>query len=117
MIDTLKTLCALPGVSSFEDEVRDYIRNRVAPYADSLRADAMGNLIVFKKGAKSTGNKLMLCAHMDEVGLIVRDITDEGYLKFSCVGGIDRRVLLGKQVMVGTNKVPGIIGLKATSGH
>ena len=113
MIDTLKTLCALPGVSSFEDEVRDYIRNRVAPYADSLRADAMGNLIVFKKGAKSTGNKLMLCAHMDEVGLIVRDITDEGYLKFSCVGGIDRRVLLGKQVMVGANKVPGIIGLKA----
>ena len=113
MIDTLKTLCALPGVSSFEDEVRDYIRNRVAPYADSLRVDAMGNLIVFKKGAKSTGNKLMLCAHMDEVGLIVRDITDEGYLKFSCVGGIDRRVLLGKQVMVGANKVPGIIGLKA----
>ena len=113
MIDTLKTLCALPGVSSFEDEVRDYIRNRVAPYADSLRVDAMGNLIVFKKGAKSTENKLMLCAHMDEVGLIVRDITDEGYLKFSCVGGIDRRVLLGKQVMVGTNKVPGIIGLKA----
>ena len=113
MINTLRTLCALPGVSSFEDEVRDYIRNRVAPYADSLRVDAMGNLIVFKKGAKSTGNKLMLCAHMDEVGLIVRDITDEGYLKFSCVGGIDRRVLLGKQVMVGTNKVPGIIGLKA----
>ena len=113
MIDTLKTLCALPGVSSFEDEVRDYIRNRVAPYADSLRVDAMGNLIVFKKGAKSTGNKLMLCAHMDEVGLIVRDITDEGYLKFSCVGGIDRRVLLGKQVMVGADKVPGIIGLKA----
>ena len=113
MIDALKTLCALPGVSSFEDEVRDYIRNRVAPYADSLRVDAMGNLIVFKKGAKSTGNKLMLCAHMDEVGLIVRDITDEGYLKFSCVGGIDRRVLLGKQVMVGANKVPGIIGLKA----
>ena len=113
MIDTLKTLCALPGVSSFEDEVRDYIRNQVAPYADSLRVDAMGNLIVFKKGAKSTGNKLMLCAHMDEVGLIVRDITDEGYLKFSCVGGIDRRVLLGKQVMVGANKVPGIIGLKA----
>lgn len=113
MIDTLKTLCALPGVSSFEDEVRDYIRNRVASCADSLRVDAMGNLIVFKKGAKSTGNKLMLCAHMDEVGLIVRDTTDEGYLKFSCVGGIDRRVLLGKQVMVGANKVPGIIGLKA----
>ena len=78
MIETLKTLCALSGVSSFEDEVRDYIKGRVAPYADDVRVAAMGNLIVFKKGVKSTGNKLMLCAHMDEVGLIVRAITDEG---------------------------------------
>ena len=113
MIETLKTLCALSGVSSFEDEVRDYIKGRVAPHADDVRVDAMGNLIVFKKGAKSTGNKLMLCAHMDEVGLIVRTITDEGYLKFACVGGIDRRVLLGKPVAVGPKKVPGVIGLKA----
>ena len=113
MIETLKTLCALSGVSSFEDEVRDYIKGRVAPHADDVRVDAMGNLIVFKKGAKSTGNKLMLCAHMDEVGLIVRTITDEGYLKFACVGGIDRRVLLGKPVAVGPGKVPGVIGLKA----
>ncbi len=113
MVNTLKTLCALPGVSSWEDEVRDYIRSRVEPHADSVRVDAMGNLIVFKKGEKPTGNKLMLCAHMDEVGLMVRTITDEGYLKFSCVGGIDRRVLLGKQVLVGPKKVPGIIGLKA----
>ena len=113
MVNTLKTLCALPGVSSWEDEVRDYIRSRVEPHADSVRVDAMGNLIVFKKGEKSTGNKLMLCAHMDEVGLMVQFITDEGYLKFSCVGGIDRRVLLGKQVLVGPKKVPGIIGLKA----
>ncbi len=113
MIETLKTLCALPGVSSFEDEVRDYIKGRAAPYADDIRVDAMGNLIVFKKGAKSTGSKLMLCAHMDEVGLIIRSVTEEGYLKFACVGGIDRRILLGKQVAVGERKVPGIIGLKA----
>lgn len=113
MIDTVKALCAMSGVSSFEDEVRSYILARVAPYASETRIDAMGNLIVFKKGAKPTGNKLMLCAHMDEVGLIVKDITDEGYLKFGCVGGIDRRVLLGKQVILGSRKVPGIIGLKA----
>lgn len=113
MVNTLKTLCALPGVSSFEDEVRSYIRARVEPYADSIRVDAMGNLIVFKKGEKSTGNRLMLCAHMDEVGLMVRSVTEDGYLKFSCVGGIDRRVLLGKAVVLGPGKVPGIIGLKA----
>lgn len=113
MVNTLKTLCVLPGVSSFEDEVRRYIKERVAPYADSIRVDAMGNLIVFKKGTKTTGNQLMLCAHMDEVGLIVKAITEEGYLKFSCVGGIDRRVLLGKRIAVGDRKVTGIIGLKA----
>ena len=113
MVNTLKTLCLLSGVSSFEDEVRSYIRARVAPHADSIRVDAMGNLIVFKKGTKSTGNKLMLCAHMDEVGLMIRAITEDGYLKFSCVGGIDRRVLLGKRVTVGDKKVTGIIGLKA----
>ena len=71
MVNTLKTLCALPGVSSFEDEVRAYIKERVAPYATDLRVDAMGNLIVFKKGTKPAAGKLMLCAHMDEVGLIV----------------------------------------------
>ena len=113
MIETLKTLCSLSGVSSWEDEVRDYIRKRVEPHADSVRVDALGNLIVFKRGAKPTGNKLMLCAHMDEVGLMVKSVTDEGYLKFGCVGGIDRRILLGKRVSVGEKGIPGVIGLKA----
>lgn len=112
MIETLKTLCALSGVSSFEDEVRDYLRQRVEPHADSVRVDALGNLIVFKRGAKSTGNRLMLCAHMDEVGLIVKSVTKEGFLKFGCVGGIDQRILLGKEVAVGPGRVPGVIGLK-----
>ena len=113
MIETLKTLCALSGVSSFEDEVRDHIRKRAEPCADDIRTDSLGNLIVFKRGAKPTGNKLMLCAHMDEVGLIVKSVTEDGYLKFGCVGGIDRRILLGKEVAVGAKRVPGVIGLKA----
>lgn len=113
MINTVKTLCALSGVASFEDPVRDYLMEQSKPYADSMRVDALGNLIIFKKGAKSTGNKLMLCAHMDEVGLLIRQITEDGYLKFSAIGGIDRRVLIGKRVYVGWNRIPGIIGLKA----
>lgn len=113
MIETVKTLCALSGVASFEDPVRDYLMEQAKPYADEMRVDALGNLIVFKKGAKNTGNKLMLCAHMDEVGLIIKRITDDGYLKFAPIGGIDRRVLIGKRVYVGWNRVPGIIGLKA----
>lgn len=113
MRETLKALCALSGVSSHEDEVRDYIRWRVEPFADTLRTDSMGNFIVTKRGTKQTGNRLMICAHMDEVGLIVSGITEDGYLKFGCVGGIDRRVLIGKRVFVGDEKHPGIIGMKA----
>lgn len=113
MLDTLKTLCYLSGVSGFEDEVRDYILERVLVHADSFSTDPMGNLIVFKKGAVTPQQKIMLCAHMDEVGLIVTGITDEGYLRFGCVGGIDRRVLIGKRVYVGADRVTGIIGIKA----
>lgn len=113
LTDTIKALCSLSGVSSQEDAVRAYIRAQAEPYADSIRTDSMGNLIVEKKGAVPGNRKLMLCAHMDEVGLMVHSITDEGYLKFDTVGGIDRRVLLGKPVLVGAQKVPGVIGLKA----
>lgn len=113
LIDTLKTLCALPGVSSREDAVRDYLRDLAAPHAQAIRVDAMGNLIVERKGRVPGRHKLMLAAHMDEVGLMVHTITEEGYLKFDTVGGIDRRVLLGKPVLVGEDQIPGVIGLKA----
>lgn len=112
LMETTKELCLLDGVSGCEDAVRVYIKEKAAPYADEIRVDALGNLIIFKKGKKSTGNTLLLAAHMDEVGLIVRSITEEGYLKFACVGGIDRRVLLSKPVLVGKNKIPGMIGMK-----
>lgn len=112
LMDTIKELCALDGVSGCEDAVRSYIKEKATPYADEIRVDALENLIVFKKGKKATGNTLLLAAHMDEVGLIVRSITEEGYLKFSCVGGIDRRVLLSKPVTVGPNRIPGLIGMK-----
>ena len=113
MIETLKTLCNLSGVSSREEQVRDYIRRRVEPHADSVRTDSLGNLIVFKRGAKPAGSRLMLCAHMDEVGIIVTRITEDGFLKFDFVGGVDRRVAIGKPVVIGEKKVPGVIGLKA----
>lgn len=113
MLEQLKELCTLNGVSSCEDEVRDYIKGRIAPYADEMKVDTLGNLIVFKKGKKAAKNQLLLAAHMDEVGLMVTSITDEGYLKFDTVGGIDRRVLIGKQVLLGKERIPGVIGLKA----
>ncbi len=113
LLDTLKELCALSGPSSFEEPVREYLLARARAAGAESRVDGMGNLICFKRGAKSAPGKLMLCAHMDEVGLIVKRITDEGYLKFACLGGIDHRVLIGKPVFLGEKRIPGIIGLKA----
>ena len=113
MIDTVKKLCALSGVSGWEDEVRDYILEQALPYADETDTDAMGNLFVFKKGAVSPERPVMVCAHMDEVGVIVTGITDEGFLRFDFVGGVDRRVALGKRVFIGPDRIPGVIGMKA----
>ncbi len=115
MKETLKDLCRLPGVSGREDAVREYIREQVKPYAEEIRADALGNLLVHVKGQKpeEPGKRILIAAHMDEVGIIVTDITSEGYLKFDFVGGVDRRVVIGKKVLVGESAVPGVIGLKA----
>lgn len=112
MLEQLKILCALDGVSSFEEDVRAYLLTQVKPFADEIRVDAMGNLLVYKKGAKQGKKKLLLAAHMDEVGMIVRFITEEGLLKFAFIGGVDRRVVLGKRVFVGPDHILGVIGLK-----
>ena len=112
MLNTLKELCALSGVSSWEDETRAFIRAQAEPYADSIRTDAMGNLIVFKKGRKAAGDRLLLSAHMDEVGLMITRVEDDGTLRFDSVGGIDRRVLMGKRVYVGPHRIPAVIGSK-----
>lgn len=107
----LERLCAARGISGNEETVREIIFKEVKPYADRAEVTPLGNLIVFKKGAKRPNTRLMLNAHMDEVGLIVTHITDDGLLKFSPVGGMDRRVLPGKSVTV-KNEVPGVIGAK-----
>ncbi len=112
MMKHLKELCLLRGVSSFEEEVRSYIEKAAAPYAASMRTDRLGNLIVGKKGRKRGAKRLMLSAHMDEVGFIVTKIEKEGFLRVGRVGGIDPRVMLGRRVVIGEKAVPGIIGLR-----
>ena len=92
--------------------MRDYLMEACRPYAETMRVDGMGNLIVKKRGTEKGTFSLLIAAHMDEVGLIVRQVTDEGYLKFDTVGGIDRRVLLGKRVLVGKSALHGVIGTK-----
>jgi len=113
MLDTLKTLCYLSGASGSEDEVRDYILERVMPYSNAITTDNMGNLIITKKGKKHCDRKILICAHMDEVGIIITGIDDDGYLQFDFLGSIDRRVIIGKRVYIGKDRVPGVIGIKA----
>lgn len=105
----LEKLCLLNGTSGDESNVRNYIISEIRDYCE-YSVDSLGSVIAFKKGKKTPKNKVMLCAHMDEVGFIITDVTDDGYLKFSPVGGIDSKVVLNRVVNV--NSVRGVIGLK-----
>ncbi len=110
--ELLKQLCMCNSISGDESEVRELIISRIKDYADEINVDNLGNILVFKKGKNRSVHKLMLSAHMDEVGFMVTDITSEGYIKFDEVGGIDRRILPGKRVTIGSKKINGVIGIK-----
>lgn len=106
MLEALISLC---GVSGNEGEVRSFIRENAV--CDELTEDVLGNITAFRKGTKSD-KKVMLCAHMDEVGFIVSSITKEGFIRFREVGGFDERILPGIKVFVGEKKISGVIGVK-----
>ena len=108
MLDTLRTLCLLNGTSGREEKVREYIISRIKDKAE-ITVDNMGNLIAFVKGRKPAKNKVMISAHMDEVGFIITGVTDGGYLKFTTVGGIDEKVVFARDMLVGEKEIPGVI--------
>lgn len=112
MLETLKTLCELNGTSGREEKVREYIISRIKDKCE-FTVDPMGNIICFKKGKALPANKVLLTAHMDEVGFIITYITDDGYLSFDTVGGIDEKVIAGRNVTVGDKEINGVIGIKA----
>ena len=107
----LKRLTEASGVSGNEKEVRNLIIEEIKDHVDQVKIDRIGNVIAYKKG-KKLSEKLMVTAHMDEVGLIVTDIDDMGLIKFATVGGIDKRILVSKRVLIGEDKVLGVIGAK-----
>lgn len=111
MTDILRKLCLVNGISGRENEVREMILSEIEPYAQCT-VDSMGNIIAFKKGKKSAVSKVMLAAHMDEVGFMVNYITENGFIKITPVGGIDQRVIYGRRVVIGKNKITGVIGAK-----
>ncbi len=109
MKNILKQLCLIDGVSGRENLVRETIIS-LLPSDCEYTIDALGNLIVTKTGKKSSKNRIMLSAHMDEVGMIVTFIEQDGSLRFSTVGGIDPDVIVGSCVRV--NNIRGVIGSK-----
>ena len=107
----LKEISEADGVSGYEDILAPSIAAAFSPYVDETRRDNLGNLIFYKKGKSAVAPRLMFCAHMDEIGLIVTSIEDKGFLRFGALGGFDVRTLPGQDVMVyGKEKYPGVIG-------
>ncbi|MBR4765195.1 MAG: M42 family metallopeptidase [Clostridia bacterium] len=108
--ESVEKLSTLSGISGRENAVRDYIISEIKDIAE-YKVDPLGNVIVFKKGKRPPKNKVMLDAHMDEVGFIVTYVTDDGLLKFSNVGGINTKVFVGKTVKVGSDGITGVVGI------
>ena len=100
-----KNLCSLPGLSGFEGAVYEYVADYVRPFADEVTTDVMGNLLAVRRCGRPEAKTVLLDAHMDEVGLIVTAV-ENGFLRFSAVGGIDARILPALEVRVLTENGP-----------
>lgn len=111
--EKLKAYCAIPGPSGMEDAVREQIIADISGSGAEYEVDNLGNLIVFKKGRNRRPYKLLLAAHMDEVGFMVSAVTDEGLVCFDAVGGIDRRVVSGRRVRFCKDGRTGIVASKS----
>ena len=109
LLKKLTEACGMPGG---EGEVREIIQDEIKRYVDDIKIDRLGNIIATKNG-KPGFPKVMIAAHMDEVGMMVKSIDDSGFIKFTQAGGMDDRILVSKPVLVGKNKIPGVIGAKA----
>ena len=109
-MENLKLLCELNAPSGRENTVRNYIINQIKDKAE-VSVDALGNVIAFVKGKKRSTKKIMVDAHMDEVGFIITYITADGMLKFTAVGGINTAVMIARKVEF-LNGVKGVISSK-----
>jgi len=107
----LQQLTETFGPSGYEENVRALVRAEVESLADEIKVDALGNLIVRKKPTKQNGDtkKIMIAAHMDEIGLIVSHVDEKGFVRFSPIGGVFRKYVLASRVRF-LNGTPGVIG-------
>ena len=111
MFELLKKLCNAHGISGYEDEVREIVKAEIESYVDEIKVDKLGNLICIKNGSEF---KEMVCAHMDEIGFMVKHIDDKGFIRFTPIGGWFSQIALGQRVILhgSKGKVYGVIGCK-----
>lgn len=110
MTELLKRLCTIDGTSGDESAVREFVISQIKDYCD-YKVDNLGSIIAFKKGKNTPKKRVLIDAHLDEVGLIVTHIEKDGFLRFKTVGGIDTAALLCRRVKI-SGKIPGVIGCK-----
>ncbi|MEG0614584.1 MAG: M42 family peptidase [Oscillospiraceae bacterium] len=108
----LEKLCQINGISGDEKNVREFIKSQITGFCE-MKIDNLGNLIAYKKGKNIPKKKILVAAHMDEVGMITTYIKDDGTLLIAPVGGVEAVVTIGRQVYVGAGKILGVIGAKA----
>jgi endoglucanase len=109
LLERLSNAC---GVSGNEKEVRAIVLEQVEPHVSDLQIDALGNVLATKEGKGPNRIRVMLAAHMDEVGFMLTSDDGDGIFRFETVGGLDPRQLAGKAILVGEKKIPGVIGAK-----
>ncbi len=107
-MELLKKLCETPGIPSREDPIRGVIHDELKPLATDLRVDALGNLIAYRKG--QGGPRVMIAAHMDQIGFMARHIDENGFIRLQPVGGFDPRTLVAQRVRVhGQEELTGVL--------
>lgn len=110
-INLLKKICEVPGTSGFEQQIRAFILKEVTPLVDEVSVDNMGNIIAVKKGKEA--KKVMVAAHMDEIGFIVTHIDDDGFIRLHTLGGFDPKTLTAQRVIIhGKKDIIGVMGSK-----
>ncbi len=111
-MNVLKQLSEAIGVSGDEGAVRAIVLDAIREHVDEINIDTLGNVLALKKGTGQRRMRVMLDAHMDEIGLMVVDHDGDGFLRVRAVGGIDSRLLPSTRLVVGPDRVPGVIGVK-----
>lgn len=112
--DLLEALCNTNSISGNESRLEEIIVPAFRKYSDDIAVDKLGNIIALKNGYNNEGNiRIMLAAHMDEIGLMVKHIEDNGFIRFTSIGGIDPRTILGQEVIIhGSKDIFGVISSK-----